>query len=158
MLEMGRGLTHDEEVSHFGLWCMMSSPLLIGCDLTKIPAETMKILTNRRLIAINQDPLGRQAYVAKRCPKAKIMWVTPWRGSNADVVEYFNGVIKSIKKVCKKHRVPVLDASQTVIDPSSADFRKAYFQSETDNAHLNNRGHDLFLPIGEKFILDHLNH
>lgn len=96
--------------------------------------------------------------IHKRCPKAKIMWVTPWRGSNADVVEYFNGVIKSIKKVCKKHRVPVLDASQTVIDPSSADFRKAYFQSETDNAHLNNRGHDLFLPIGEKFILDHLNH
>lgn len=96
--------------------------------------------------------------IHKRCPKAKIMWVTPWRGSNADVVEYFNGVIKSIKKVCKKHRVPVLDASQTVIDPSSADFRNAYFQSETDNAHLNNRGHDLFLPIGEKFILDHLNH
>lgn len=30
--------------------------------------------------------------------------------------------------------------------------------AETDNAHLNNRGHDLFLPIGEKFILDHLNH
>lgn len=73
MLEMGRGLTHDEEVSHFGLWCMMSSPLLIGCDLTKIPAETMKILTNRRLIAINQDPLGRQAYVAKRCGEGYVL-------------------------------------------------------------------------------------
>lgn len=65
MLEMGRGLSPDEENTHFGMWCIMSSPLLIGCDLTKIPERTLKLLTNKELIALNQDPLGLQAYVVQ---------------------------------------------------------------------------------------------
>lgn len=66
MLELGRGLSEAEERTHFGMWCMMSSPLLIGCDLTRLPESTLKILRNRRLIELDQSPLGRQAYVAKR--------------------------------------------------------------------------------------------
>lgn len=66
MLELGRGLTDDEERTHFGLWCIMASPLLIGCDLTALPASTLALLSNRSLIALNQDSLGLQAYVAKR--------------------------------------------------------------------------------------------
>lgn len=62
MLEIGRGLTPSEERVHFGMWCMMSSPLLIGCDLTKIPAESLRLLTNPELIALNQDTLALQAY------------------------------------------------------------------------------------------------
>ena len=62
MLEMGRGLKPNEEEVHFGLWCMMSSPLLIGCDLTKIKPSTMALLKNKELIALNQDPLALQAY------------------------------------------------------------------------------------------------
>lgn len=62
MLEMGRGLKENEEEVHFGLWCMMSSPLLIGCDMTKIKPATMALLKNKELIALNQDPLGLQAY------------------------------------------------------------------------------------------------
>lgn len=64
MLEIGRSLSKEEEVTHFGMWCIMSSPLLIGCDLTTIPARSLQLLTNRELIALNQDPLGLQAYVA----------------------------------------------------------------------------------------------
>ena len=66
MLEVGRGISQEEDHTHFAVWCMMSSPLLIGCDLTKIKPETLKLLTDKKLIAINQDPLGLQAYVAKR--------------------------------------------------------------------------------------------
>lgn len=62
MLEMGRGLKPNEEEVHFGMWCMMSSPLLIGCDMTKIKPATMDLLKNKELIAINQDPLALQAY------------------------------------------------------------------------------------------------
>ena len=65
MLEIGRGLTQTEEETHFGMWCIMSSPLLIGCDLTTIPPSSLEILTNPELIAINQDPLGLQAYVVQ---------------------------------------------------------------------------------------------
>ena len=65
MLEMGRGLSEAEERTHFGMWCIMSSPLLIGCDLTKIPNSSLDILKNTELIALNQDPLAKQAYLVK---------------------------------------------------------------------------------------------
>ena len=65
MLEIGRGLSSVEEETHFGMWCILSSPLLIGCDLTTIPASSMNLLKNTELIAINQDPLGLQAYVVQ---------------------------------------------------------------------------------------------
>ena len=66
MLEVGRGLSTEEDKTHFGMWCIMSSPLLIGCDLTTIKSSTLKLLTNPELIAINQDPLALQAYVVNR--------------------------------------------------------------------------------------------
>lgn len=62
MLELGRGLKQNEEEVHFGMWCMMSSPLLIGCDLTKIKPSTLALLKNTELIAIDQDSLALQAY------------------------------------------------------------------------------------------------
>lgn len=65
MLEIGRGLTRNEEEVHFGMWCMMNSPLLIGCDLNKIPAASLALLKNKELIAINQDTLGIQASVVQ---------------------------------------------------------------------------------------------
>jgi hypothetical protein len=65
MLEVGRGMSQEEDHTHFAVWCMMSSPLLIGCDLTNLKPETWNLLTDSQLIAINQDPLGLQAYVVK---------------------------------------------------------------------------------------------
>lgn len=65
MLEIGRGLKPEEEEVHFGMWCIMSSPLLIGCDLTRIPEVSLELLKNPELIALNQDPLGLQAYVVQ---------------------------------------------------------------------------------------------
>lgn len=62
MLEIGRGLSEEEEYTHFGMWCIMSSPLLIGCDMTTIPQRSLELLKNKELIAINQDVLGLQAY------------------------------------------------------------------------------------------------
>ena len=61
----GHGLTLSEETAHFGLWCIMSSPLLIGCDLSTLPDSTLQLITNPELIALNQDSLGLQAYVAQ---------------------------------------------------------------------------------------------
>lgn len=65
MLEIGRGLKPEEEETHFGMWCIMSSPLLIGCDLTAIPESSLKLLKNKELIALNQDSSGYQAYVVQ---------------------------------------------------------------------------------------------
>ena len=68
MLELGRGLSQVEETTHMAMWCMMSSPLLIGCDLTGLSGSTLELLRNEELIALNQDALGRQAYVARANP------------------------------------------------------------------------------------------
>jgi hypothetical protein len=64
MLEVGRSMSQEEDKTHFGMWCIMASPLLIGCDLSNIKPLTLTLLKNTELIALNQDPLCLQAYVA----------------------------------------------------------------------------------------------
>ena len=66
MLEVGRGLTEEEDKTHFGMWCIMSSPLLIGCDLNDIKGNALALMQNDELIALNQNKLGLQAYVVKK--------------------------------------------------------------------------------------------
>ena len=67
MLEVGNGgMTYTEYRTHFGLWALVKSPLLIGCDITNMSEETKEILTNPEVIAINQDPLGEQGHKIKR--------------------------------------------------------------------------------------------
>jgi hypothetical protein len=61
MLQVGRGMSYEENKTHFSMWCMLNSPLLAGNDLTKMSDETLEILTNKELISINQDPLVYQA-------------------------------------------------------------------------------------------------
>ncbi|HEY4150870.1 MAG TPA: putative Ig domain-containing protein [Chitinophagaceae bacterium] len=54
-------LTADEQYTHVSAWCLMSVPLLLGCDLTKLDAFTISLLTNDEVLAVSQDPLGKQA-------------------------------------------------------------------------------------------------
>lgn len=54
-------LKPDEQYLHISLWSLFSSPLLIGCDMEKLDDFTLNLLTNDEVIAINQDPLGKQA-------------------------------------------------------------------------------------------------
>jgi alpha-galactosidase len=55
MLQVGRGMSYDEDKAHFSMWCMLNSPLLAGNDLRHMSKETVEILTNKELIALNQD-------------------------------------------------------------------------------------------------------
>jgi len=68
MLEVGNGnMTSLEYKTHFTLWAMAKSPLLIGCDLTNVTKETLEILKNKDIIALNQDKFGRQAECILNC-------------------------------------------------------------------------------------------
>ncbi len=70
MLEVGNGkLTLAENKSHFTLWCMMAAPLLMGNDIVNMKKEHLDILTNKKVIAIDQDALGKQA---KRVVKGSV--------------------------------------------------------------------------------------
>ncbi len=62
MLQVGNGsLTDDENRSHFGMWAMLSAPLFMGTDLTQLSPETLKTVSNAEVVAVDQDPLGKQA-------------------------------------------------------------------------------------------------
>jgi alpha-galactosidase len=54
-------LTPDEQYTHISLWCLLSAPLLIGCDMDRLDDFTLNLLTNDEVLAIDQDALGKQA-------------------------------------------------------------------------------------------------
>ncbi|MDH6110170.1 hypothetical protein P3T36_006666 [Kitasatospora sp. MAP12-15] len=60
MLEVGNGMTPIEDQSEFSLWAAMAAPLISGADLRTATPQTMAIYTNRDVIAVDQDPLGKQ--------------------------------------------------------------------------------------------------
>jgi alpha-galactosidase len=61
MLEIGNGaMTNDEYKTHMSLWAILAAPLLAGNDLRSMSPEILAILTNRDVIAVNQDKLGKQ--------------------------------------------------------------------------------------------------
>jgi alpha-galactosidase len=72
----GGGLSFLEYQTHMSLWCMACSPLMIGCDVRTLDAETAALLLNREVLAVNQDALGKPAYCVKRVGRCEI-WKKP---------------------------------------------------------------------------------
>lgn len=56
MMEIGNGMTVSEDRAHFALWSMMASPLIMGNDLRGASKQTLEILGNKEVIAVNQEP------------------------------------------------------------------------------------------------------
>lgn len=54
-------LTPNEQITHITLWCLLSSPLLLGCDLSQMDKFTIDLMTNDEVLDVNQDPLGKAA-------------------------------------------------------------------------------------------------
>jgi len=65
MLEVGNGMSVAEDRSHFSLWCMLAAPLIAGNDLRKMTEATKEILTNKEIIAVNQDVAGMEGFLYK---------------------------------------------------------------------------------------------
>ncbi len=67
MLEVGNGVLTDTEArAHFSMWCILAAPLIAGNDIRSITPETRAILTNKDLIAVDQDALGIQGHRVKK--------------------------------------------------------------------------------------------
>ncbi len=62
MMEVGNGMTANEDRAHFSMWCMLAAPLIAGNDIANMSKETKEILENKNVIAINQDSLGIQGF------------------------------------------------------------------------------------------------
>lgn len=86
MLEVGNGgMTTTEYESHFSLWAMLAAPLIAGNDLSKMDADTLRILTNKDVIAVDQDPLGKQGRRLLKEGDLEV-WVRPLAGGEHAVV------------------------------------------------------------------------
>jgi alpha-galactosidase len=85
MLEVGNGkLTPDEDRAHFALWAILAAPLIAGNDLRSMDAETKAVLTDKEVLSIDQDPLGKQGRrVAKDGDKE--VWARELQGGNRAV-------------------------------------------------------------------------
>jgi alpha-galactosidase len=55
-------LTRNEQVTHIGLWVLLAAPLLLGCDMNQMDEFTVNLMCNDEALAVNQDPLGKQAW------------------------------------------------------------------------------------------------
>ncbi len=71
-------LTPDEQYTHVSLWSLLAAPLLIGCDLTRLDDFTLGLLSNDEVLAVDQDPLGKQATRVKEDVESGIeIWARP---------------------------------------------------------------------------------
>ncbi|KAJ7060905.1 glycoside hydrolase superfamily [Mycena amicta] len=87
MLQLGNGgLSFDEAKSHFTAWALMKSPLLIGTNLSAITSDILGILTNREILAINQDPVVGKSISPFR-------WgINPdWTSNSSFPAQYYSG-------------------------------------------------------------------
>lgn len=102
MLQIGNGMSLTEDETHFVMWCIMSTPLMIGCDLTKLDSDRIAMLSNRELIAINQDKACLQGYVVKESKEEGSEWEI-WikdlgeKDSSEKAVVFLNRGMQSIR-------------------------------------------------------------
>jgi alpha-galactosidase len=86
MLEVGNGrMTNREYVAHFSLWALLNAPLIAGNDLRSMSDSTRLILTNREVIAVNQDWGGMQGHKARDDGEQEV-WMKPMSSGDAAVV------------------------------------------------------------------------
>jgi alpha-galactosidase len=76
MLEVGNGMSFNEDKAHFSLWCMLAAPLAAGNDLRHMSPQTQSILTNIEAIAIDQDALGIAATRVYQADSLEV-WAKP---------------------------------------------------------------------------------
>jgi len=91
MLEVGNGgMTTTEYRSHFSLWALLAAPLIAGNDLRDMTPEIRDILTNKEVIAVNQDPLGRQGRRVWKNGDLEV-WSKPLAGGARAVILFNRG-------------------------------------------------------------------
>lgn len=91
MLEVGNGLSFNQDRAHFTLWCMMASPLILGNDIRSMSDQTASILLEREVIAINQDALGVQG-LRYRVEGDLEIWFKPLEGGDWAMCLFNRGV------------------------------------------------------------------
>jgi alpha-galactosidase len=95
MLEVGNGMKVNEDRAHFSMWCMLAAPLMTGNDLGNMTPQTAGILTNKAVIAVDQDPLGVEAFVASQKDSVET-WYKPLKDGDWAVC-FLNRSVNPVK-------------------------------------------------------------
>ncbi|KAK4488967.1 hypothetical protein RD792_004758 [Penstemon davidsonii] len=91
MLEVGNGgMTTEEYRSHFSIWALVKAPLIIGCDIRSIDNVTLALLSNKEVIAVNQDKLGVQGKKIRKDGDLEV-WSGPLSENRIAVVLWNRG-------------------------------------------------------------------
>ncbi|PNT16046.1 hypothetical protein POPTR_010G118200v4 [Populus trichocarpa] len=91
MLEVGNGgMSTEEYRSHFSIWALMKAPLLLGCDIRSMDNDTFELLSNKEVIAVNQDKLGLQGKKVKKTGDLEV-WAGPLSGKRIAAVLWNRG-------------------------------------------------------------------
>ncbi|KAK4270615.1 hypothetical protein QN277_019399 [Acacia crassicarpa] len=94
MLEVGNGgMRTNEYIVHFSLWALSKAPLLLGCDIRNMTEETKMIISNKEVIAVNQDPLGVQGKKVRMEGDIEI-WAGPLSGNRVVAVLLNRGPVR----------------------------------------------------------------
>jgi len=115
MLEVGNpGLTVAESRAHFSLWCILAAPLMAGNDVRNMRSEIRDILTNKEVIAIDQDPLGKQGFRYMQHP-GKEIWAKEL--SNGEwAVCFFNSGENDLHLRIQWNHLPFLKGTYRIRD------------------------------------------
>lgn len=115
MLEVGNpGLSPGESRAHFSLWCILAAPLMAGNDVRKMSNEIRDILTNKEVIAIDQDPLGKQGYQYMLHP-GKQIWAKEL-SNGCWAVCFFNDSTEPVKLRINWSNLPFLKGRYEIRD------------------------------------------
>jgi alpha-galactosidase len=91
MLEVGNGgLTQSEARAHFSFWALFAAPLMAGNDVRAMPRETLDLLTNREVIAVDQDALGMQGRKVRDNGPQEV-WMKPLADGSRAVILFNRG-------------------------------------------------------------------
>ncbi len=129
MMEVGNGMSVNEDRAHFSMWCMLAAPLIAGNDVRKISDETKEILTDKEVIAVNQDSLGIQGFKYSAKDSLEI-WFKPLQNDNWAVC-FLNRSLKKQKISFDWKKENVIDSlSGRKIDKDNYKIRNLWTKKE----------------------------
>lgn len=107
MMEVGHGMSVSEDRAHFSMWCMLAAPLIAGNDLRDMTKETIATLTDKEIIAVNQDSLGIQGYLYQQKDSVDT-WIKPL-ANNEVAICFLNRSKKSVIVTYDFNQNPITD-------------------------------------------------
>lgn len=110
IMQLGHGMSDAEERTHFAMWCMLNSPVLLSCDLTSARSDFFDLVSNPTLLRIHDDSAGRQAICT-----ADDGWCSVWKRRLADdsvavAVMNYSDTRRIATVTCDRHASEALDA------------------------------------------------